>query len=585
MTAVITQGLSAQQRVFQTIQGNIANAGVAGYSEKQTPLVTDSFGTRATGVQALAEIRLEDVLRTEDVREKVVGVAYLDTLNGLYKEINRNLGKPGDSGSLGHKLAEVKNAISSLETNPSDASAQRSARDKLVEMTEMVNRLANFVQGERLSAENGIDDGVKRVNDILKSLEKLNGDIAIASGRGEAYGNMKDKQDVLMKELSQYIDISFLHRENGSLDITTKTGQALLLQSGAKQLVFSRATSIGPTDTPLTLNKIEVSGIQISDSISSGKLGAYFKQRDDILPKIQEVLDEFTIKFTDHLNAIHNRGTAFPPPNQLTGTRQFADPTTETIQMTGLIRIGIIDQTTGQHTFAPVDLDFTAAPRTINDVAADINAALGVNGTAIVTVDGRLQITATNGAHGIGIVSLTNPEAVDTTSGQGFSHHFGLNDIVVRGQNDIGAAQAFDVNATIKNDPKLIARTVMSTDPAVTHPYAIRVGSAENITNLLTGFDNRLGFAAAGDLSSQTSSAIDYINNLYHSLAVDGKNNELNLDINATILTDSEADLAGRTGVDMQKQYENILNTQTIFAALSRMLKAEDEMFKILTNI
>ncbi len=582
---IIAQGLSAQQRNMVTIAGNVNNMGVEGFSKKKSVMVTDSFGTRGSGVQILPEQRLEDIVRTENVREKVVGVAYLKSLADMYQEINRRMGDPSDKQSLGSKLVEVQTALNALETTPNDTSAQKNAVNKFTEITELVSQLASFVQDERLSAENGIHDGVKRVNDILESLHKLNGDISLASGRGEAFGNMKDEQDRLMKDLSQYMDISYLRRDNGTVDITTQNGQALLLRSGNKTVDFNRSTSISPTDTPATLNNIEVDGVNIGTSISSGKIGAFLKARDTILPLIQEGLDEFTVKFTDHINAFHNRGTGFPPPNQLTGTREFADPAVDSIQMTGIVRIGILNSD-GTHAFAPEDFDFTGGATTINAVAAAINTRLTVagSGTCTVTADNRLQITATDPNHGIGIVSMSDPEAVDTTSGKGFSHHFGLNDLLIHGDQYIGSAQGFSVHTDIINNPSRLARGTMSTEDHLVQPDAILRGDHSTVTDMLAAFQDRLAFDARGGLSAQSSSAIDFANNFYHRIAVDGKNNNIQKEVNSDILSASEKDLADRTGVDLLREYEDMMASQQVFSALRRLLQAHSEMLSELTN-
>ena len=590
MSFTITQGLTAQQRVFQTVAGNIANVNSEGYTEKTTPLATDSFGTRGSGVKAGAEQRLEDNIRTEDVREKTIGVSYLESIQTFYDEIGRQMGKPGDKGTLGYNLTDIKTALSTLETSPEDSGAQSNALAKLNAFAGAVNKTANFFQDQRLTAEDGLVDAVKRVNDILQSLHKLNGDISLAHGRGEAYGNMMDKQDGLLKELSQYVDAKLLRRENKSIDITTLQGNALLLRSGPRALQFSRATSIGPTDNTTNLGRITIEGDPVTD-ISSGRIGAFLKARDELFPKLQQELDQFTLQVNEHFNKIHNRGTGFPPPNTLTGATQFVDPAAETIEMTGTVRLAIVDQATGRHAFAPITLDYTAGPININAVAADINAQLNPGGglpsrgTATVTADNRLEITAANATHGIALASETDPEAVDTTSGRGFSHHFGFNNLFSVNGEVIGAAQAFEVNPEISGNAARIARGHLSLQDPADNPYAIRVGSKENITDMLAHFDDRLGFAAAGSLTQQNTSATDYVNSIYHTVAVDGKNNQTQLDIDSTILADTEKTLADRTGVNMQRQFELMLESQKIFSALSRLLQAEDQMIKQLTNI
>ena len=74
-----------------------------------------------------------------------------------------------------------------------------------------------------------------------------------------------------------------------------------------------------------------------------------------------------------------------------------------------------------------------------------------------------------------------------------------------------------------------MARGTLSLKDPVDEPQALYVGQTETITEILAEFDTRLGFASAGKLSAQNTSATDYANSIYHTLAVDGKNNKQQL--------------------------------------------------------
>tara|TARA_R110002095_G_scaffold199244_1_gene178973 strand:- start:2815 stop:4599 length:1785 start_codon:yes stop_codon:yes gene_type:complete len=592
MSDIIVSSLAAQQRVIQTISNNVANASNTDYTEKNTAVVTNTIGGTSYGVTALPEVRNGDALRTEAVRVQSIEVSYLETLAASYSTIQRQMGQPGDQGALGSKMAALKTSLSTLEDAPATPGHQRGVLAKMEETVKYVNQLGKFFQDERFIAENGIQDSVDNVNRILTSLEDINGDIALADGRGGTTGSLQDKQDSLLKELSRYMDIQVLRRDNMALDVTTNTGQALLLRTGAQQLVFSKATSIGPTDTIATLGQISINGIDITGSISSGQIGAYLKARDVILPGMQAELDEFTEKFRDQMNAVHNQGSGFPIPAVLTGTRTFTTPGVTTMQMDGVVRIGIVDNTTGNYIAAPLDLDLTAGPQTINAVVAAINLFLGADGTAALNADDQLVLTATNANQGIALVSMTDPEAKELGSGLGFSHHFGLNDLFTTGTRFIqdgvagivGLTQSLDIRADIKATPEFLSRSMASTEPFVTHPNAIQPGDGRLITKMMAAFDESLAFATAGPMSGRSESLMSYANSIWHNAAVDAKNNQSLFDVQSTILADNETDLIARTRVNMQSQIAQLMEAQRIYAASSKMLQASKEMLQQLMS-
>lgn len=592
MTDIIVSSLTAQQRVANTISNNIANASNPAYTEKTVGLVTNTIGGVSYGVTALPEVRNAEPLRTEAVRLQSIEVKYLETLNDIYDSIQLELGQPGDQASLGSRMANIKTALNTLEDTPSTSGNQRGVLAKFEETVSYINDLGDFFQNERFIAEDGLSDAVSNVNRILQSLETINSDISLASGRGETVGSLQDKQDSLLKELSQYMDIQILRRESMNLDVTTNTGQALLLRTGVAELAFSKATSVGPTDTAATLGQITIDGVDVTSSISSGRIGAFLKARDVILPGMQAELDEFTEKFRDQMNAVHNQGSGFPIPAVLTGTRTFATPGVTTMQMDGVVRVGVVDNTTGNYIKAPLDLDLTAGAQTINAVVASINGYLGVDGTAALNADGQLVITATNADQGVAMVSMTDPEAKQTVAGDGnglgFSHYFGLNDLLITGTRfiddgvtgKVGLTQSLDIRENIKETPAFLSRAMASTEDFATHPNAIQHGDGRIVTKIIAAFEASVAFSAAGPMGARSETLLNYANSIWHNAAVDSKNNKSLYDVQNTILEDNETELIARTRVNMQNQIAQLMESQRIYAASTTLLKANKEMLQ-----
>jgi len=497
---------------------------------------------------------------------------------------------------LGSRMADIKTTLRTLEDAPATPGHQRGVIAKLDETVKYINKLGDFFQNERFIAEDGIEDAVDNVNRILKSLDQINSDISLANGRGETVGSLQDKQDALLKELSKYMDIQVMRRSSMNLDVTTNTGQALLLRTGVSQLAFSKATSVGPADTPATLGKITINGVDVTTSISSGKIGAFLKTRDVILPGMQAELDEFTEKFRDQMNAVHNQGSGFPIPAVLTGTRTFATPGVTTMQMDGVVRLGVVDNTTGNYIKAPLDLDLTAGPQTINAVVATINGYLGADGTAALNAAGQLVITATNANQGVAMVSMTDPEAKQTVAGLGnglgFSHFFGLNDLFTTGTRfiddgvagKVGLTQILDMRADIKATPAFLSRAMASIEPFATHPNAIQPGDGRIITKIIAAFDQSVAFSAAGPMGARSESLLNYANSIWHNAAVDSKNNKSLYEVQNTILEENETELIARTRVNMQSQIAQLMESQRIYAASTTLLKANKEMLQQLMS-
>ena len=208
--------------------------------------------------------------------------------------------------------------------------------------------------------------------------------------------------------------------------------------------------------------------------------------RDQILPDLQAEIDRLTQVLRDELNAVHNAGTGLPPAGTLTGTRSFADPTTDTISFTANVRIAVVDQ---QGDFVSY-FDLTAGSYTISDVMGQINVNLGSFANTTVSVDGPVAISATAATNGIAIVDLGTQTVTHTdgsTTFSGFTNYFGLNDLFVtpgnvQGDSDAGISVLIKIRDDIVSTPSRLSRGALDSNTTAPLPAAgeSAVGPGDN---------------------------------------------------------------------------------------------------------
>jgi flagellar hook-associated protein 1 FlgK len=593
MNQIVSTSLKAQQRIMETIANNLANAGVEGYSQREQPLGTNIVSGQNLGVVILPEQRIGDAQRTEDVRVKTIETRYLEVLSDFYNEIQLRFGEPDDKKSLGSRLTDLKATLAQLNDSPETPGNRNEVLRVLKETTSYINQLGDFFQNQRVRSANALTDSVKEVNRILQSLEVVNGDLSIAYNKNYPIGTYQDQQDALLKELSEYLDIQLLRRDDLRVDITLNSGDPLLIPTGATTLEFAQAVSIGPEDESADLGRILINGYDVTDNIANGKIGAYLYARDVLFPNMQAQFDEFTENLRDHLNALHNQGSGFPLQQTITGTRVVDG--TDTMQMSGLVRIAVVDNATGNFVGNPLDLDLTGPADSINNIVAQINThfTTETTGTAVLNADGRLELSAAAATHGFAIVSLSDPEAKETTTNLGFSHFFGMNDLLTTEDRFIddgiaskaGLAQKLAVRSEIRNDANLISRGKLYTGNPITHPEALLSGDNTVLGALIQNFEAIMVFDNAGNMSSRQESLKDYANSIWHTAAIDAKNNNSDLQTQSQILEKSETELQGRTGVNIQEQIIDLMNAQQIYNTSIYCKKIIDQSFETLTSL
>lgn len=608
--AIALSGWNAYQKKLGNIANNLTNSQNPDFSQKRLPLLTNILQGTSQGVDVGAYTRDVDVFRVEVLRTQLTDYMYYTTLDNAYNLVDRQLGVPEDGDALGMRLAKIKQNVSKMVDSPEFEVSHSEVIRVLKEASQDIRDLGDFFQQQRYIAELGIDDAVKSINTITESIHVLNAQIAAAHNANQSTADYEDLMDSNLRELSKYIDVKILKHNDMSVEVYTKSGWSLVYKAGITQLGFTPATTVGPTDTAATLGQITYNGNNITSNFTSGKIGAYLQVRDNIMPNAyQAPLDQLAVQLRDTLNKVNNKGMGFPPSQTLTGSRAFTalngnDPAVALVQMSGLVRIAVVDKTTGDFVGAPLDLDLTAAPVTVNAAVGTIDTffTLAGTGTATLNASGQVVLQATSSDHGFAIVSLTTPEATLSynatggavaSTGLGFSHFFGLNDVLTTGSNYIqdgqpitGLAQTLDVRTDMKSNPSLVSRGAMYTGvPAAHYNRAYTVGDNSIGIEFQQAFDRKVVFPLSGSLSARTESVIDYANSIYHNHAVNARNAATAFEQNETNYQNTEKDLKSKSGVNTQEMIADLIDTQFRLAVLSKLIQTISQQFDLLKNM
>ncbi|RYG12462.1 MAG: flagellar hook-associated protein FlgK, partial [Caulobacteraceae bacterium] len=425
-------GLAAAQTQLRVISDNVSNVNTPGYVRKiaeQQTLVSQGMGS---GVE-VARIRLatDRFLQAaslssgaEAARE---GVRY-----ELYDRIQSLFGDPGGKTGFFAQVDAVFAAFSASGEDPTSSPRRQDALFKTQALFDEAGRIAKSIQAVRQDADSRVQSAVEKANSLIEQIEGLNQQIARATAtKGDASG-AETAQSSLVGQLAELMDIRVSTRPVGGVSIRTGNG-ALLAGEGAATISYNRA---GTVTSETVFNEIiitEPGGLKKSllDSINSGELKGLIELRDKEAPAAAERLAELITHVADELNRAHNANSAVPPPTTLTGRNVGQSFETAIAGFTGRSTVavtnaaGVIQQR--------ADIVFSGSTMTVNGVAttpanflADLNTQLGGAATATF-VDGKLTIAAT-GTNGVAIADdATTPSS---KGGRGFSHYFGLNDLI-----------------------------------------------------------------------------------------------------------------------------------------------------------
>jgi flagellar hook-associated protein 1 FlgK len=220
-------------------------------------------------------------------------------------------------------------------------------------------------------------------------------------------------------------------------------GGALLVGVTAATLTYTPNPSPYATHGVISLNEDIGSQTNIESFLTGGSLKGLLQARDVDLPGLADALGGFAGALADALNAVHNENASSPAVSQMTG-RQTGLLGTDALNFTGSATVAITDSAGILRDRLTIDFDAqtitTEAPAnvisfagggTIDDFVDALNTALGGTTPAGAATFQNGVLALNVNANG-GIVIQQDDADPALRAGRGFSHFFGLNDLVSR---------------------------------------------------------------------------------------------------------------------------------------------------------
>ncbi|WP_295218141.1 flagellar hook-associated protein FlgK [uncultured Brevundimonas sp.] len=429
---IATSGLKTAQSQLRVTADNIANVDTPGYIRKvadQSAAVTNGYGS---GV---------DVMRVRLATDRFLQAASLSAGSDaarqtvryeLYDQIQNQFGDPSSDANFFAQVDKLFATYATLAESPTSSAGRQDTIYKTQAIFNQAAGIASQIQSARQEADGRLLSAVETVNPLLEQIAKLNKTIAAGTVTNEDVTGAQNAQLGLINELSKYMDVKVEARSNGGVTLRTNTGTTLVGE-GAATLSYQAAGTVDAMTAFSDIMITEPSGTRwpLLDGVSSGQIRGLVEMRDVDAPAAAARLGELTAKLADGLNRAHNANSSVPAPTTLTGRNVGQSLENALTGFTGTTTISAVNASGVVQ--ASAQIVFSGGTMTINGAAADPTTFLSVlnaqlDGTATASFsDGQLRL---DGAGGNGVAIADDATSPSTKGGRGFSHWFGLNDLV-----------------------------------------------------------------------------------------------------------------------------------------------------------
>lgn len=290
-------GLALAGRMTATISNNVANSLTEGYAPREIVPTARLVGNQGNGVAIGAVQHFVDPALLAERRSAEADLALTSTRADFYGDIERVIGLPDDPTSLSNQVDGLNSALIEASTRPESEARLTSILTSAQDIASKLNSASDRIRDIRTEADREIATAVVFINETLQQIADLNVPQSVGGSGSEASLNRADQRRVLIDQLSEWVPVRELTRDNGTVALFTPGG-AVLLDGLAVEFGFTTSNVVtaqmslsGNTLSGLTINGQPVSPSAESGKIAGGRLAALFDVRDVQAPSVQTKLD------------------------------------------------------------------------------------------------------------------------------------------------------------------------------------------------------------------------------------------------------------------------------------------------------
>lgn len=562
MTTELKTNLSSQ---------NITNADKEGYTRKSldTRYITTTSGS--VPISGLV-VGAGNAFLTKALSDDTSTYSKANTVNLSLDYYNTQLGSTDGNNSLSTYTDNLYSSLKALATTPEISSNKADAVSTANYLAGSLRSMSATIQTQRAEAEKKIATSVDNVNAILDRIDMLNDKIAETHAQDASMAEYEDQRNVEIQRLSAEMNIQYFYNSNNLMQIYTSSGQALLL-SDAHHLSYNVTNIVnGSVTYPTGFSSIDLDGVDITNAIVDGNMGANIQLRDQTYIGEQAKLDELASVLKTQVNMLLNTGASNPPRNVMTGSLAGLTGATA-FTASGTIRVAITDGNGTIQNYSDINL---GAMTTINNVLTALNAVPGL--TATLNSSGQLNLSVSPASNGVVINPLASQ--VTSSSNESFSQYFGLNDLFV-GTN----AEDIQVSSYLLSNPDYLSTGVLSSSATLAvgdRGVAKGDGSvADALANMLLSAQS---FSAAGNFSAQSSTLLGYAQAYIANAANQSRIAQNESDTALTVYKASSDMLTSTSGVNIDEETAKMLVYQNQYAASAQVVSTIQKMLDDLIN-
>ena len=308
------ESLYATRQGVDTAGHNIANANTEGYSRQRVNL------------EQRAPSETRNVIIGNGVYVKNITRAHDKFLEKQVNQSNQSLGKskgraeamkpveevysPQLNASVSTELGNFFSSLQDLSNFPEEKIVRTNVKETAQNLVNTLHRVDSSLKQHRININERLQGEIGEISSMLSKIASLNISIrTLEAGNTKEASDLLDQQDLLVRKLTEKIDINYYRGDQGMLVVRGPLETILVdkghharmsLKKGVEDELglYEVLIDQGSADRPVNVTK----------KITKGELAGMLEVRDVVLPELIHKNNEMAFAVGHSFNAVHRQG-------------------------------------------------------------------------------------------------------------------------------------------------------------------------------------------------------------------------------------------------------------------------------------
>lgn len=321
------RALLAQRRVMDTIGQNVANATTPGYSRQEAVLGSTlaypapgtmnlwGSGQIGTGVFVEEIRRFRDDFVDKQLRLGNMNQGELEVEKSTLLQVENVFTEPSTTEGISDALGAFYSAWQELSKRPDNTSVRQQVLSTAQDLVDVFHHTDQTLREIRVDLNGQLQKDIVEVNRITHEIADLNKSIAKATTAGDAPNDLMDKRDLLLDELSNYVD--FTTQTTDANQIAVSVGSRELVRETFVYDVTGEFEWDHPSQNSQTpyFSDVQQQDFFMLMNNSKGELKGLMDSRDVIVPEFQKRFTEFVNSLINEVNVACSSGIGVNLPD------------------------------------------------------------------------------------------------------------------------------------------------------------------------------------------------------------------------------------------------------------------------------